>query len=196
MLQTVMRAASALISLYMIVIFIRIVITWFRGATYGKAMDVLASITDPYLNFFRRFTFLRIGNIDFSPVIAIIALSVLSNIFTTIGFAGHVTVGLVFAMVISALASAAGFFLVIFLALAGMRLVAMAVNANTASRFWIIIDQILEPITYRFAQTVNRGRPTSYRHALLLFVAVLVVTLILGKVALGALVGVLARLPF
>lgn len=33
--------------------------------------QILASICDPYMNYFRGIRFLRIGNMDFSPVLSI-----------------------------------------------------------------------------------------------------------------------------
>ena len=64
-MQQVMRFISGALSVYMILIFIRVLMTWFQGANYGRAMEILRSVTDPYLYWFRRFPFLRAGSMDF-----------------------------------------------------------------------------------------------------------------------------------
>lgn len=62
------------IGIYRIVIFIHILMSWvpnLRGSSFGQLIDKLA---EPYLGFFRRFI-PPFGMIDFSPIIALIALS-------------------------------------------------------------------------------------------------------------------------
>lgn len=62
------------IGIYRIVIFIHILMSWvpnLRGTSFGQLIDKLA---EPYLGFFRRFI-PPFGMIDFSPIIALIALS-------------------------------------------------------------------------------------------------------------------------
>ena len=54
MIQSVFSVATAALSLYMWAIFIRIILTWFRGLNTARAEEYLARITDPYLNWFRR----------------------------------------------------------------------------------------------------------------------------------------------
>lgn len=61
------------IGIYRIVIFIHILMSWvpnLRGSSFGQIIDKIA---EPYLGFFRRFI-PPFGMIDFSPIIALIAL--------------------------------------------------------------------------------------------------------------------------
>ena len=57
----------------------------------------VAGLCDPFLNWFRRFSFTRVGMIDFSPILALGALSLGSMIFSTLASTGHITLGLVLA---------------------------------------------------------------------------------------------------
>lgn len=196
MLQAIMRLLSTLISIYMFVIFIRIVLSWFRGGEYGQVMEWLRRVTDPYLNIFRGSKWTRIGYMDFSPVVAIIALSIVSNVFARIAVAGTISVGIILAMITQALASAISFFFVLFAILAGIRLVSTFLNIDSTGRFWLVLDEILQPTAGRLSDRLTRGREIGYRNALLLFVGVLVVVLVLGNIGVDFLSRALVRLPF
>lgn len=63
--------------LYSIFIFIRIIISWINPDPYNKLVNFISEITDPYLNFFRKYTPIQIGFFDLSPIVAIMALNAL-----------------------------------------------------------------------------------------------------------------------
>lgn len=66
------------ISIYSIVLIIYILMSWvpsMRENVFGRFIGVLA---EPYLSFFRRFI-PPLGMIDFSPIIAIFALRLISS---------------------------------------------------------------------------------------------------------------------
>ncbi|HUX12481.1 MAG TPA: YggT family protein [Spirochaetia bacterium] len=193
----VLRLISTLISIYMVIIIIRIVLTWFSGMAYhGKPIEFLFRITDPYLDFFRRLRWLRFGSIDFSPVAAILALSILANVLNAVAVIGIVTVGVVLAIIVSALASAVGFFLILFLVLTVIRLVGFLANANTANRFWLTLDHIIEPAVYRFTQMLMRGRTVTYQNGLLIFGGLMFVIVVVGDLLIRQLERLLLQLPF
>ncbi len=59
---------------YMIILFIRILLSWFPTINwYDPPFSYLSQLTDPYLNLFRSFI-PPLGGIDFSAIIAIFAL--------------------------------------------------------------------------------------------------------------------------
>ncbi len=194
MLQPVMRFLSALMSIYMVIILVRIVMTWFPGAVYGRVFDSLRRITDPYLDLFRGARFLRVGYVDFSPLAAIILLSVLNNIASTIGFSGSVTLGFVLATAVSAVASAISFFLVIFLILTGVRLLGTFMQSNSMNQLWMTLDRLLEPMSYRLARAIVHSRELSYRMALTTLALAIVAILFVGRYLLSLLLPSLAAL--
>ena len=196
MLQMIMRFVSTLISIYMLIIFVRIVLSWFSGGYYGRVMDWLRAITDPYLNIFRGSRWTQIGRMDFSPVVAIIALGILSNLASRIAFAGTITFGIVVAMTLQALASAISFFIILFLVLAGIRLISTFFNVDMTGRFWYALDEILRPLTARLTDRIARGREMSYKQELMIFGVILIAVLILGNLGVDLLSGGLRRLPF
>jgi YggT family protein len=80
---------STLITVYVVLIFIRILMSYFRSIPYYRALDVflrfVTEVTDPWLNLFRRFIPpVRMGPaaIDLTPMIAVFALYII-GIFVT-----------------------------------------------------------------------------------------------------------------
>jgi len=195
-MQAVFRFISALISIYMIVILIRILLTWFRGISLGRAEQVLAALTDPYLNWFRRNIPVRFGALDFSPVVGILALGLLNNIATQLAYAGTITFGFVLAMVVSAIWSVVSFFITFFLIIAIVRLVGIIANLDGAGRLWPVLEQILNPMIQIVIRPFLRGRFTSYRDSLLIVSGSLLGVLILGRIIVNFLIVLIGRLPF
>lgn len=191
-----MRILTTGLSIYMLLIMFRILLTWFQGPNLGRPVEVLRSITDPYLTWFRRFEFLRIGNFDFSVIVAIILLSILASITNSLANAMQVTFGFVLALIIARVASAAGFFVFLFLALALIRLVGSLIGANTSTRFWITLDRILEPPVHKVAIKLSRGKFVAYQNALMLFSGLLGVVLIGGRYVVNGIVALATRIPF
>lgn len=78
---------ATLVLLYVVLIFIRILMSYFRSIPYYRALDVflrfVTEVTDPWLNLFRRFIPpLRVGPaaLDLTPMIAVFVLIVLGRI--------------------------------------------------------------------------------------------------------------------
>ncbi|MFA7565820.1 MAG: YggT family protein [Alkalispirochaeta sp.] len=195
MIQQVFRFLGTVISLYMMVILIRIIFTWFRGVHTGRAEQFLASITDPYLNWFRHHIPVRFGALDFSPVVGILVLGLFNTVANQIAFSGSITLGFVLAVIITALWSAFSFFLTLFLVVGIIRLVGMLANIDQGGRFWIVIEQIINPVLQATVRPFLRGRFTNYRDSLLIFIGVLVAVLILGRLGVGFLARVIGSMP-
>ncbi|MHA2620380.1 MAG: YggT family protein [bacterium JZ-2024 1] len=68
-----MNILVTVIHLYILVIVIRILMTWVPPLTGTVVYEFLQDLTDPYLNIFRRII-PPVGMIDFSPIVAILAL--------------------------------------------------------------------------------------------------------------------------
>lgn len=68
---------------FIIIIFIRILISWFPRRPHNQVLDSIVrfseQVADPYLNIFRKFI-KPIGMFDLSPVIAIIVLIIVQGI--------------------------------------------------------------------------------------------------------------------
>ena len=76
-----MASIARLIDLYVIVLFARILLSWFpvsRGGAMESIHNVLYTLTEPILGPLRR-TIPSAGGFDFSPMVAIIGLELLAS---------------------------------------------------------------------------------------------------------------------
>lgn len=186
---------ASVTSIYMFLIFVRIILTWFSGVSYRRAIEILSSLTDPYLNWFRRFSFLRVGFIDLSPIAAMMVLSVVNNILFTLSRYGGISLGIVLAMLLSALWSALSFILGFFIIILGLRLFAFLTNQNIYISLWRIVDTISQPVLYRINRIIFRRRLVKYLTGLLTSLAVLVVLMLVMRFGIAWVTLLLIRLP-
>ena len=71
---------ATFISIYSVLLIIRILLTWFPTIDwYNQPFAALSQITDPYLNIFRSFI-PPLGGIDISPILAIFLLQIAGNL--------------------------------------------------------------------------------------------------------------------
>ncbi len=78
---------SQLISLYTLVIFVRIILSWFPvspGGAFGQVNRVLYQVTEPVLGPARRII-PSLGPIDISPIVVVVALSFVQSMLRGVG---------------------------------------------------------------------------------------------------------------
>lgn len=189
-MRIVMHIIAGLINLYMLAIMIRVLLTWIQGPHMeGKPFDILRQVCDPYLNWFRRFQVLRTSSMDFSPIIAMAALSVAGNIFSTVARYGRITIGIILAILLSAVWSFVSFFLGFFLIVLILQLISFSTNRDMYNGFWRIVDLIAQPILYRINRKIFKYETADSQKCIIscgLF--------LLGvRIALGILVVILSR---
>ena len=78
---------GALFLVYLIMIFIRVLLSWIPRMPYNRYLaaflQFISDVTDPYLNLFRRFIpMVRMGPgaLDLSPIVAIILLLIAQGV--------------------------------------------------------------------------------------------------------------------
>jgi YggT family protein len=78
---------NTLVTVYVILIFIRILLSWLPRVPYSRPLDIVLTfvrdVVDPYLNLFRRILpMVRLGPaaIDLSPIVGTIVLLVVGRI--------------------------------------------------------------------------------------------------------------------
>jgi YggT family protein len=73
------------LSLYSTIIVVRLLLTWFPNIEFMQQVsNVLAPVTDPYLNLFRFIPPIG-GTLDISPILALLALQVMTNVISDAG---------------------------------------------------------------------------------------------------------------
>ena len=190
-----MRVLSSLVNIYMMIIFIRIILTWFTGVGYGGVQNILARITDPYLNWFRRFPILRIGFLDLSPIVALGVLSLVNGIFNTLARYGTITIGIILAMILQALWGAVSFFLGFLIIILALRLIAHLAGQGTYNPFWRIIDAISRPILFRINSFFFRNRIANFGASVILSMVSLGIVYIVLMFLFSFVSRALVRLP-
>lgn len=74
-------AISTFLQIYFVLLIARILLSWFPNLNwFNPPLSILSQVTDPYLNLFRSII-PPLGGIDFSPMLAIFLLQIVSNMF-------------------------------------------------------------------------------------------------------------------
>ncbi|MDR2747266.1 MAG: YggT family protein [Treponema sp.] len=187
---------GGLAGLYMLLIFIRVMLSWFNISSLGRPAELLGQITDPYLDWWRRFPILRTGFLDLSPIAAMAALSLVQTACGITASYGRISLGILLAIVLQAVWSVLSFVLVFFIIVFLLRLIAYLSNRNIYSAFWKIVDSISQPVLYRITRIFYRRRLINYLAGILLSIGVLTALEIGGYFLTALLTGIFQRLPF
>jgi len=73
------KIISYLFLVYTIMLFVRVVGSWFPSFAHSTIMRFVAFYTDPYLNLFRRFIPPIGGMLDLSPLLGFFALQIVEQ---------------------------------------------------------------------------------------------------------------------
>jgi YggT family protein len=194
-MHQLMNVLSFITTIYMMLIFVRVAITWFGGNWYGGIPEAIGRITDPYLNWFRRFSGLRVGLLDLSPLLALGILSLLSRVFSFIAGSGAITLGIILAMLLQTIWGVVSFFLGFFIIVLILYLIALLAGLNTSGFFWHVVETISSPVLYRINRIFFKNKIAHFMSSVILSILVLGASYVILSilVALGS--GLLAGLP-
>ena len=188
---------SSVVSIYILLCFIRVMLSWFPGAEYSKFGQILCQMCDPYLDIFRRLRFLRFSSFDFTPAIAICVLIALQAFFNSLatgqGFRLSTILAMLVMLVGNILTSLLGFLAVIIL----VRLIAYLIvgDGNSSYSIWTVVDRTLSPIIFRIAGAFFRGQPLSFVKALVTSLIALLVCSLLISYVVRVLGGLISMIP-
>jgi len=191
---------AALISLYSLLIWLRIVLTWIRlpgQGTENPLSHYLGKIVDPYLNLFKGISTLKRSQIDLTPLVALAVLSVVQSILRLFGSYGTITVGMVFALMISTLWS----FLLspilwFVMALLGVRLYFCYKRGANTIAYIKMIDSLIGGVLNWVQTLFYRDKTINDRQLVLTSLIFFVVVYIGSSALIGVLVTALAKLSF
>jgi YggT family protein len=184
------RLLSALLVLYIILISMRVMLTWLAGAAYGRAWRLLEEVTDPYLKLFRGLHFLRRGSFDFTPVAAIMALVVALNLVSAVLLRGRFTLGILLSALLGALWSGLSFLLLLFLILAVVRLLLLLFSPRRESPLAGLLESMARPVVSLVRGLLPFAWLARETHALI----VVIIALLIVRLAGGWLLHLLQRL--
>ena len=197
MISIILSVVAGALSLYTLLCFIYILLSWFPGARFTKFGKIISSLCEPYMNFFSKLGFLRIGNIDFSPIISLGLLSVLSSIVAGIQGTGRIYFGGIIATIIYMLWNILTSILSIFILLIFIRWIVLLIHKGYTSyeSGWNQVDMMISKIAYKVASTFTK-KTVSYQTALLITWISFVVIIVAGRFVINVLVNLCYKIPF
>lgn len=184
MVRSLLLTVRQLINAYLFLCFIKILLSWVPSAAYSSFGRVLSSICDPYLNWFRRFNFTRIGMVDFSPILSLGILSIVAQLITSILATGTISLWMVFVSIIQLVWSFIGFMLNLLIIFLIIRLGYDIFGSSSSSPFWYNLDRFLSPVIAKVTSFFPR-KPLQYRTRLILTILII----LLLRIALGLFFG-------
>ena len=197
MIQMILSILAGVLSLYTLLCFIYILMSWFPGARFTKFGQLMTAICEPYMGLFRKMGFLRIGSIDFSPIVSLGILSLVSAILAGIQKTGTSFSGGILGTILGSLWGIASSIIGIFTLLILIRWIVLLINKGRTSfdSGWNQVDILLNKMSYKIAGTFSK-KSMSYQTSLLLSWIILLITLVVGQVLISILINLCYRMPF
>jgi YggT family protein len=204
LLATLVAVVNAVVILYILLLVMRSVLSWFSGTWLGRPWDLLRRVTDPYLGLFYRARFLRRGAADFTPMAAVLVLVVLLTFVNELFGGGHV-VGRILAAVLLAVWAGVEVMLLLFLVVGVLRAMPVVFRTMPNAALWRDLDRLVAPVVAAVSRFFRLERRATYTQRLLLTLGLLLVAGLLGRwavrgfspIEIRGLAGLLQRrLPF
>ncbi len=194
------RILSVMLSIYNIMILVRIITSWIqpvRPVRTNGVLDIIARFTDPFLNIFRKVKFLRFQRFDFSVLLALMTISILQNIINTYYTTGQMSVGFVLAIILNSIwGSFFSILLGIIVILLIIRLVLSYKRTPNTTQYIMMLNQWLQKVLDLVHTSIFSGKAVSDRTLLytatILSILLYVALMYLIRIA----VQYLAGLPF
>ena len=187
--------ASYIIDFYLLIISLRILLSWFGGSTNIQGMQILSRITDPFLNVFRRVRFLRFGFLDFSALLGIFLLIFISRLFKHFAL-GRITLGITLAVFIQTILNGISSVISLIAFITLFRIIGLFIRLNTVKELCYRVDGFLKPLAIRFIRVFFPRRAVPYGAALGCFLVVCILLILLLRFSLFPLLSLISRIPF
>ncbi len=187
---------SSVLKAYTILIWVRIIFSWFvRYPQRTNFVYWMGRLVDPYLGLFKR-RGATIGRLDFSPLIAVGVLYIFEGVFEIYGTYGTLTLSSVLYLFIVALWNygISIFFWILFFALVFRLIGTYSRDPARRAAYWQIGSSADSVIN--FVQSFSRRRALSERAACWISLLLVVVFYFMTQYLLGALLGLVAKIPF
>jgi YggT family protein len=165
-----------LFSIYIILIFMRILFAWLRPNMFNPVVRFVYQATDPYLKLFANIRILRIGTFDLSFLLAFYVLYLLQELAYNLLLRGHITPEFVLSLVIVLAFRFVYFILIIFLITTGIRFILELVGRNVHSAVVSTIYALSEPVVAPIRRAFRIRE--SGRFDMAVFLALLIIVLL------------------
>jgi YggT family protein len=186
---------SSAATVYTLACCIRIWLTWAPGLAMSAPGRFLAQACDPYLSAFRRFRFLRVGTMDFSPAVGVAVLLAISSVANGLAQSARFSLGILAAQLVSACWGMVSALLSMIIILLVIRLIAALLAPRSTYNLWTVLDRSLSPFVEGVRVFLHLNRMV---WSALLAITLLACLLIsgLGNFLATLVTRLLIRLPF
>ncbi len=161
-------------SIYILLIFVRVILAWLRPNMFNPIVRFVYASTDPYLKLFAGLRFLRIGSMDFSPIIAFYFLYLMQELSYKVLLTGYFSLELLLSLVIVLLFRFIYFILFIFLITVGLRLIFELIGRRINNTFVTIVYSLSEPVVRPIRNLFNLNRDLVFDIPSLISLAILI----------------------
>ena len=186
-----LEVLAFIFSLYTMLIGVDIILKWIYTGPKGRGTRMISQLTDPFLNFIRRFRISHIGYIDISPLLAVLILSIINQILGRIRELGSITLGAVSAIIISSIWNVIMTLLFAVLVVAVVRYLFLMFTTNKMNSFANACDAFFIPLSSRIASIFIKNSSSSYQLNLIISILVVAVILTLGSFGITSLTNLL-----
>ncbi|WNY66918.1 YggT family protein [Borreliella lusitaniae] len=181
------------LQIYRILILIRIILSWLvsSGINTNAFFQFIHIITEPFLSLFRKIPFFRFGVFDFSPIAALITLT----IFERMLLFGNYKLS---TFIILFIVEIWGIFRSIFIAIVFfllLRLLLLLLNLFQGSNFFKTVDSFLLPLSTRISGVIT-DKHMSYTLCLIVSSALMIAFIIIIEQVVFAIRVLGTYLPF
>lgn len=196
-LRTVFSILATFISIYSILCTIRIVLTWIPGLSNGFTI-FLEKICDPYLRFFSKKMLLVFGQFDFSPMLALGILAILTTLFNGLAVSAKIGLSTILILILNTVLYTAMSIVFFFLIFAVIRFIALLLqkDSNKPSPFWQKFDYIFSPFFYKVSRFFSGGKMISYKAAVLITILFFIFIAIISFLVINQITFWISFIPF
>ena len=187
-----LEVLAFIFSLYTMLIVVDIILKWIYSGPKGRGTMMISQLTDPFLNFFKRFRISRIGYIDISPLLAVLTLSIINQILGRIRELGSITFWAIIAIIISSVWNVIMTLLLAVLVVAAVRYLFLMFTTNKMNSFANACDAFFIPLSSRIASVFIKNASSSYQLNLIISIIVVAVLLTVGSFSITWLTSLLS----
>lgn len=163
-----------LFSIYIILIFARLLIAWARPTQFNPIVRFVNTLTNPYLRLFAGMRFLRIGVFDLTPLLALYLLYLLMELSYKVLLTGYFSWTLLLSLVVALLFRFVYFIIFVFILAVGLRLIFELLGRRASGVFVSIVYSVSEPVVKPFRSLFFRGSRPGFDLSVVLSLALLV----------------------
>jgi len=190
-----LRLLSFAISIYSFLCLIRLLLSFSPSLQQNSFYAFLTSICDPYLYLFRKLTFLRLNQLDFSPIISLGLLYMLTQMLNTIIAIKRFSLGILLSVIVNFAFSIVNSFLFFLIIILAIRLIFLLLNKDTSS-IWFSFDQFIKPIADFITKKFYKNSFYTFQKSLIISLISFIVFSAILKILAFILVSFFQTLPF